>query len=68
MAIYAVKLFEEVFANYASDNSDVIFLINKYKDIISASSELTNEEKESIYYALATALYSFNYWDQTFKE
>lgn len=61
-AEYAIKLFNEVFTETVSENDDVIYLINKYKGIIEASDELTDEEKESIYYALSTALYSYNYW------
>lgn len=40
-----IKLFNNVFLNYASENEDVVLLINKYTDIIKASNESIDDEK-----------------------
>jgi|WetSurMetagenome_2_1015567.scaffolds.fasta_scaffold528509_2 hypothetical protein len=66
-ADYVVNLFKAVFSCY-EDNNDIVFIINKYESIISTSDALTSEEKGWIYGALATALYSANYWDATLSK
>ena len=66
-AEYAMELFENLFVKYSEENKDVVYIINKYSDIIKASTELTDEEKDWIMTGLATALYSFNYWNVTFE-
>jgi hypothetical protein len=46
---------------------DMVFIVNKYKEIIEHSEELSTEDKESIYSALATAINSYNYWSKIFE-
>jgi hypothetical protein len=58
-----IKLFNNVFLNYASENEDVVLLINKYTDIIKASNESIDDKKELVYDALLNELFSFNYWN-----
>ena len=55
-------LFDEVFQTYPANAYDVVFLINRYAEIVEASTELTSEEKEWIRMGLAVSLYSYNYW------
>lgn len=58
-----IKLFNNVCLNYASENEDVVLLINKYTDIIKASNESIDDKKELVYDALLNELFSFNYWN-----
>ncbi len=62
-ANYVVKLFNDVF-ELSRDDSDVKNLVNQYKTIISQSNELSEEEKSWISKALATAVFSYNYWEK----
>lgn len=57
-----ILLFEDACNSYVNEITDVVFIVNKYKEIIDLSEELSKEEKNCIYAALATAVYSFNYW------
>lgn len=66
-AEYAMELFKNLFVKYSAENKDVVYIINKYSNIIKVSMELTDEEKDWIMSGLATALYSFNYWNVTFE-
>lgn len=66
-ADYVMKLFEVLFIRYSEENKDVVYIINQYSNVIRASSELTNDEKNWIMTGLATALYSFNYWNVAFE-
>lgn len=63
-----MELFNQVFEGYASKIDDVAFIIGKYIDVIEESNELTTEQKRCIKSGLATALYSFKYWELTFEE
>lgn len=63
-----IDLFCEVFQQYSTDCTDVVFIINKYLDILEKSAELTEVQLNSIKIGLATSLYSFNYWDKTFNK
>lgn len=58
-----MELFNEVFKETVTDNNSVVRLINKYEEEIEKTTELTEEQKNSIRSGLATALYSFNYWN-----
>lgn len=58
-----MELFNEVFKETVTDNYSVVRLINKYEEEIEKTTELTEEQKNSIRSGLATALYSFNYWN-----
>lgn len=62
-----MDLFLSIYEQYSSDKYDVVFVINKYIEAITASNELTSEEKDYINMGLATALYSYNYWSHTFE-
>ena len=64
---YVINLFEEVLAKYAQNCNDIAFIINQYMEVINASEELTDEQKSCIRNSLATALYSFNYWEKTLE-
>ena len=64
-AEYALNLFKEVFDKYVEENKDVVYIINKYSEIINESDELDDEDKDYIMPSLATALYSYNYWNTT---
>lgn len=61
------QLFFEVYETYANNCDDVVFIINKYVEAIDASNELSPEEKTSLKYGFATALYSTNYWEKELK-
>ena len=63
-----MELFNQVLEEYASKTDDVAFIIGKYVDVIEDSNELTTEQKQSIKSGLATALYSFKYWETTWEE
>lgn len=63
-----MELFNQVLEGYASETDDVAFIIGKYVDVIEKSNELTTEQKQCIKSGLATALYSFKYWESTFEE
>ena len=62
-----MRLYLEVFQNYPDKADDVEFITNKYIEFISASNELTAEEKEIIYSALSVAASSYEYWENSLK-
>lgn len=62
VAAMVMGLFDEVFRVYPIDAYDVVFLINRYAEIVETSTELTSEEKEWIGMGLAVSLYSYIYW------
>lgn len=62
-ADYIIILFLNIFSVYTYETKDVVTLINKYATVVNSSNEFTEEEKEYIMYGLATALYSYNYWE-----
>lgn len=59
-----MKLFNEVFQGAANDYATVVRLINEYSEKIDKTDELSESQKASIKNGLATALYSFNYWNK----
>lgn len=58
----ALLLLDDVVKTYVNETIDIVFIVNKYKEMIEQSDELSQEEKDCIYAALATAIYSYNYW------
>lgn len=58
-----ITLFNEIVERYSSETDDIAFVIGKYMEVIEISTELTEEQKESIKCGLATGLYSSNYWE-----
>lgn len=48
----------------SSDSNDIISVINYYHSQLEASSELTQEEKTSLYIGMVVAGYSAKYWEQ----
>ena len=60
---YIIDLFEDVFNQYANDNNDMVHIINQYIEVIDASEELSENDKDNIKSGLSTAIYSFNYWN-----
>ena len=58
-----VKLFNNAFET-STDNDDVNKHVTKYKTLITSSTELSDDEKGWICKALATAVYSYNYWKE----
>lgn len=59
---YVMQLFSEVFENCVENDEDITVVINRYAELINASDELTEDEKNCILSGIATALYSLNYW------
>lgn len=59
-----MQLYKEIFDECADSYEDIVECINAYYDIISKSSELDDDEKNSIYAGLAVSLYSLNYWKE----
>lgn len=57
-----IQLFLEVFQEYPSDMEDINYLINKYIELIESDAQITELQKEAVYFALSTAAYSTNYW------
>ncbi len=63
-----IFLFNKVIEDYASKTDDVAFIIGKYMEVIQNTTELTEDQKESIKCGLATGLYSSNYWENRYNE
>ena len=63
-----MELFEQAIEKSPSTIEEVIYLVNNYLSIINNSNELTENEKEAIKYGFATAIYSFNYWDDSLSK
>ncbi len=60
-------LYLEIFQKYPDKADDVEFITNKYIELVSASNELTTEEKDIIYSALSVAASSYEYWENNLK-
>lgn len=63
-----MRLYLDVFQTYPDKADDVEFITNKYIEHISASDELSAEEKEIIYSALSVAASSYEYWEKNLKK
>lgn len=63
-----VQLFIQVYNEYTTNTEDVAYVINKYIDIIEQDNQITTTEKEVVYSALSTAVYSSNYWQNKINE
>ena len=57
----------DMYAKYISTHK-VITIISRYLEAIENSTELSDEDKECIKYGMATALYSFNYWNVIYNQ
>lgn len=58
-----MELFREALENSSSEVDDVAFIVEKYVEALSTSTEIDDEEKEALKNAFATALYSSKYWE-----
>lgn len=59
-----MKLYLEILNRYPNKVNDIEFISNKYIELISKSSELSEEEKDLLYSALCVSVYSFEYWEK----
>lgn len=65
---YIMELFSEIFENYVKDGDDLVSIVNKYSEAINASTELDEDDKNCILSGLATAIYSYNYWNTSLSK
>ncbi len=63
-----LELFMDIYTQYPSKLEDVDFIINYYVKKIANSSEVPEEEVESLYTALAIAAYSPRLWKPIFEK
>ena len=64
LAADVAKSFLELIQNYSSSLEESTTHINSYYRYISASDELSEEEKNGLYCGLAVAYYSYMYWNE----
>ena len=57
-----MKLYLDIINKYPEKVDDVEFVSNKYIELITNSSELTDEEKDCLYSAISVAVSSFEFW------
>lgn len=57
-----IQLFVEVYQNYPADQHDATEVINQYIEVIESDTQITEEQKQIVYSALATAAFSTDYW------
>lgn len=57
-----MNLYLDIINKYPEQLNDVEFVSNKYIELISKSSELSEEEKDLLYSAISVAASSFEYW------
>ncbi|MBR1490871.1 MAG: hypothetical protein IJ611_09185 [Bacteroidales bacterium] len=62
LSTMVMDLFDEVFLLYPTNLDDVVFIVNRYMEIVDNSNELTDDEKDWIRMGLAVSIYSFHYW------
>lgn len=58
-----MKLYLDIMNKYPEKANDVEFISNKYVELISNSSELSEEDKDLLYSAISVAVSSFEYWE-----
>ena len=59
-----IALFLETLDTYSSEVDDIAFVISKYEEILNSASDITDDEKQALSNAFATALYSSKYWQE----
>lgn len=58
-----INLFTQIVQQYPENYTDMEFVISFYKDKIKNTNELSDEEKNSIFYALSVAASSYELWE-----
>lgn len=56
-------LFIKLYESYPDDQGDVEYIVNKYKQIVEESEDLSSEEKDAIYMGLSVAISSSKFWE-----
>lgn len=59
-----MNLYQQIFNSCSNSYENIVTCINNYYSIIEGSSELTEDEKQSIYIGLSVSLYSLNFWNE----
>lgn len=59
-----MNLFYDILAQYPTKINDVQFIINKYIEVIKASNEIDENDKNAIYMGLSVAASSTEFWEE----